>query len=173
MNNENPVENQSNEEVVFEKAYRFAGFWMRFWAYLFDLFVVASINRIIVVPIGRAFSLNEIQFVFISLQAILITVITLSYFVVMTKFFNQTIGKMLFGLKVISKDDQKLTWISIIFREVIGRYIVKTLFNFLYLVVAFHPKKQGIHDIFSDTYVIHEQELNSKTIIKLKQQPQT
>lgn len=32
---------------------RYAGFWMRFWAYLLDLLVVGSINRLIIHPIFR------------------------------------------------------------------------------------------------------------------------
>ena len=37
------------------KEYKYAGFWMRFWAYLLDIVVISSINRIIVYPIFRLF----------------------------------------------------------------------------------------------------------------------
>ena len=32
------------------------------------------------------------------------------YFVLMTKLCNQTVGKMIFGIRVISKDGAKLKW---------------------------------------------------------------
>ena len=41
------------------------------------------------------------------------------------------------------------------FREWIGRFISGTII-ILYVVVGFLPKKQGIHDLFADTTVIHE-----------------
>ncbi|MCY9076500.1 RDD family protein, partial [Bacillus inaquosorum] len=50
--------------------------------------------------------------------------------------------------------DRKLTWSTVIFREVVGRYIDKIWI--LYIVVAFSPTKQGIHDYIADTTVVHE-----------------
>jgi uncharacterized RDD family membrane protein YckC len=74
----------------------------------------------------------------------------------MTKYFGQTLGKMVFGLKVVSLKDSTLTWPVVLFREVVGRYISKTVFLLGYLLVAFLPKKQGAHDYYADTTVIHE-----------------
>lgn len=82
-------------------------------------------------------------------------IVYLAYFALMTKYFRQTLGKMVFGLKVVSvKQDSKLTWSTVIFREVVGRYIDKIWI--LYIVVAFSPTKQGIHDYIADTTVVHE-----------------
>ena len=58
---------------------------------------------------------------------------------------------------------QQLTWSTIIFREVIGRFISKLLV-IPYLLVAFTPKKEALHDIFADTYVIHEDAYRKKSI---------
>ena len=73
----------------------------------------------------------------------------------MTKYFQQTVGKMIMGIKVISQQEEQLTWNTIIFREVIGRFISKTLL-IPYLFVVFMPKKESLHDLFADTYVVHE-----------------
>jgi uncharacterized RDD family membrane protein YckC len=72
----------------------------------------------------------------------------------MTKYFNQTIGKMVFGIKVIDLKNDKLTWGTILFREWIGRFISATVV-IGYIIVAFLPKKQGLHDLFTETSVIH------------------
>ena len=52
-------------------------------------------------------------------------IITVSFFmlifVVMTKFCNQTVGKMIFGIRVISNESSKLKWSTVLFREWIGR----------------------------------------------------
>jgi len=150
------MENQIVEEVKPPFAsYHYAGFWMRFWAYLLDGAIIFSINGILVKPIFRGIGISLSDSGIISPYGITAGVIFYLYFILMTKFFSQTIGKMVFGLKVIPLKEEKLTWGTVIFREGIGRYISAT-FNFLYAVVAFTPKKQGLHDIFADTTVIHE-----------------
>lgn len=76
----------------------------------------------------------------------------------MTKYYGQTIGKMVFGLRVITKEGQLLSWPQVLFREGIGRYIQQAfmLLNLLYLTIAFTGNKQGIHDMIADSYVIHD-----------------
>lgn len=151
------VKEQKLEErapVGDEKQYDFAGFWMRFWAYLLDLIVIGSINGIIVNPIFLLFDLSKTSFIF-SPNQIIGAVIFFSYFVLMTKYFGQTLGKMVFGLRVISLNRETLTWSDVLFRELIGRYISKKIW-IGYVIVAFTRKKQGLHDLFTDTTVIHE-----------------
>lgn len=150
-------EMQTNEirKTVQPPAFRYGGFWMRFWAYLLDLVVVAAVSGIIVKPVFRAldFQLSASGiFTPINIASALIFYL---YFVLMTKFFGQTLGKMVFGLKVIPLNDEKLSWSAVIFREWIGRYISATIW-ILYVIAAFTPKKQALHDMFADTAVIHE-----------------
>ncbi|WP_245741963.1 RDD family protein [Anaerobacillus arseniciselenatis] len=156
----NQDENEKTESIIVEeKKYKFAGFWMRFWAYLLDLVIVASINGIIVTPLVAVTNIREINFTFMTLEALLIAMITFLYFVLLTKKWGQTIGKRVFGLKVINKKEGALTWSSVVFREVIGRYILQafTITYTLYLIVAFQKEKQGLHDMVGETYVIHEE----------------
>ncbi|WP_442595485.1 RDD family protein [Neobacillus sp. D3-1R] len=140
-------------EVV--RPLRFAGFWMRFWAYLLDLIVIGSIDRIIVNPIFRFLDIPLSESNLFAPISITTAIIFYTYFVLMTRFFGQTLGKMVFGLKVISLHDSKLTWSTVLFREWIGRFISATIV-IGYIVTAFLPKKQGLHDLFSDTSVVHE-----------------
>ncbi|MDA1477614.1 RDD family protein [Bacillus changyiensis] len=139
---------------VLEHAY--AGFWIRFWAFLLDGIVVGSINRLLISPIFSLFGLPKETGLFsFSLYSITTTIVFFAYFVLMTKGFKQTLGKMVFGLKVVSLHPEKgLTWDGILFREVIGRYINSIYIT--YFAVVFSRKKQGIHDYFADTAVIHE-----------------
>jgi uncharacterized RDD family membrane protein YckC len=133
---------------------RYAGFWMRFWAYLLDLIVVGSIERLIINPIFRAIEIPLMEFNMFAPISIASAIIFYLYFVLMTKYFNQTIGKMVFGIKVIDLKNDKLTWGTILFREWIGRFISATVV-IGYIIVAFLPKKQGLHDLFTETSVIH------------------
>lgn len=134
--------------------YKFAGFWMRFWAYLLDIVVIGSIDRIVVYPIFRMFDFPLSEANMFAPVAIITAIVFYAYFVLMTKYFGQTLGKMVFGLRVVSLNDEKLNWSTILFREWIGRFISGTIL-ILYIVVGFLPKKQGIHDLFADTTVVH------------------
>ncbi|TYR82150.1 RDD family protein [Priestia megaterium] len=150
------LDNQSPllKETVQPKVY-YAGFWMRFWAYLLDLLIIGSIDRIIVKPLFDVLHLSQEDGFFSPFW--FVTALTFyGYFVLMTKYFGQTLGKMVFGLKVIHLHEDSLSWSAVLFREGIGRYISKTLLLIGYLLVAFLPKKQGIHDYYADTTVIHE-----------------
>lgn len=151
------------EENVTEQnnlqTFRYAGFWMRFWAFLIDQIVLFSLNGILVYPILRAQGWMENTLGVFTIVGITTALLGYLYFTVMTKVFSRTLGKQLFGLRVIDTSGRPLTWQTAIFREVIGRYIHHVFFPFqaLYLVVAFSDKKNGIHDRIADTYVVHDE----------------
>lgn len=138
-----------------KKEIRFAGFWMRFWAYLLDLIVIGSIDRLLINPLFRVLDIPLMEVDLFAPVTIATAITFYGYFVLMTRFFHQTLGKMVFGLKVIALEEEKLSWRTILFREWIGRFISSTIV-IGYLITAFLPKKQGLHDLFSDTSVIHE-----------------
>src|SRR5699024_6243921 len=145
-------------EASFPTQRRYAGFWMRFWAYIVALIIVFSLNGILIRPLKFINEGEAIEAGIWTISGILGTIILYVYFVWMTKWKGQTIGKMIFGLKVIHKEEKPLRWSDLIFREVIGRFFYRVfwIINLLYLVVAFDRKKQGIHDKLADTVVIHE-----------------
>lgn len=150
--------NESEQEVdrsEDKKHFHYAGFWMRFWAYLLDLIVIGSIDRIIVNPIFHVLDIPLLEANLFAPISVATAVTFYAYFVLMTRYFQQTLGKMVFGLKVISIDGTKLTWSTILFREWIGRFISSTIV-IGYIITAFLPKKQGLHDLFSETSVVHE-----------------
>lgn len=145
----------STIETAFKVKY--AGFWMRFWAFVLDLIVIGSINRLIVYPTFRVLGISLSDSSIFSPVSIATAITFYGYFVLMTKYFGQTLGKMVFGLKVVPLKGQTLSWSTILFREWIGRFISVTIW-ISYIIIAFLPKKQGLHDIFADTTVIHEYE---------------
>lgn len=137
-----------------------AGFWIRFWAYIVDLLILASVGMLLIKPIFRLFSFDINDPVWYAPFSLISAILFYSYFVVMTKLCNQTVGKMIFGIRVISKDGSKLKWSTVLFREWIGRLISIIPLNIPYLVIAFTPKKQAIHDFIADTLVIYETDYN-------------
>lgn len=135
-----------------------AGFWMRFWAYTVDLIIVWCVNGILLSPFKFFDDAGQMQIGIWTLATVIATVVLYLYFLIMTKIFSQTVGKMIFGLKVIRKDETSPSWNDILFREIIGRFIhrVFSILTLLYIVVAFEPLKQGVHDMLANTRVIHE-----------------
>ncbi|WP_088103829.1 RDD family protein [Halalkalibacter urbisdiaboli] len=135
-----------------------AGFWMRFWAFLIDLIAVFSLKGILVYPLLRLTGTQHVSIGPLSLEMMLAAIVFFLYFAIMTKYYSQTIGKMVFGLRVVSYSGSKLSWQQILFREAVGRILHQAfaLLYLLYITVAFTEKKQGIHDMIAESYVIHE-----------------
>lgn len=149
----NPGTEQNRGEL---SGARYAGFWMRLWAYLLDLLVVASVKWLVIHPIFRLSGLSLTEDKIYAPITVASAVVFYGYFVLMTKFFGQTLGKMVFGLRVVPLNHPgPLKWSTVLFREWIVRYVCVKI-AVIYIVVAFTPKKQGVHDLFADTAVIHE-----------------
>jgi uncharacterized RDD family membrane protein YckC len=136
---------------------KYAGFWTRLWAYTIDLLVLSAISGIIIKPSFRVagWEISNPSFFLFSTYKVIVLLLLLLYFILMTKYLQQTVGKMIMGIKVEAKDGGRLTWGTIIFREGIGRFISKMLL-IPYLLVIFTPKKEALHDLFADTVVVHE-----------------
>jgi uncharacterized RDD family membrane protein YckC len=137
-------------------SHRYAGFWMRFWAYMTDVIIVFSLNGLLLAPL-KFTSEGGIDVGYWTLTGILSAIVFFVYFLLMTKYFGQTLGKMLFGLRVIRLDDTEPGWSDLLFREVVMRFIYKVTFllSLLYIVVAFTSEKEGLHDMVANTRVIH------------------
>lgn len=137
---------------------RYAGFWMRFWAYFIDAVILFSINGFIISPLVMLNEGMPIEIGFWTLQGVLAGILYYAYFLLMTKMFQQTVGKMILGIKVVSENKDKPSWLDLVFRECVGRFIYNVFFilKLLYLVIAFTERKQGLHDVIGNTTVIHE-----------------
>lgn len=131
----------------------YAGFWIRFWAFLLDVFLIACIKGFIFKGLAHFnLPMDNPYINFIGGSCIY-----LSYFVFLTKFNDgQTIGKMIFGIKVVSFTENKLTWSTVLIREGAMRFVfsVNPLFTLGYLVCAFTPNKTHTGDFFAETGVV-------------------
>lgn len=135
--------------------YFYAGFWIRFFAYIVDNICISAL---IAIMIGSSFNLLGLEksSQLFSVYGILSLVVYLTYFILMTKLNDgQTLGKMIFGIKVICFREENLSWSTVLVREGACRFILKnTVFSLGYLVAVFTPNKQHLGDIFSETSVV-------------------
>nr|WP_237580122.1 RDD family protein [Enterococcus sp. JM4C] len=136
-------------------AYFYAGFWIRGFAFLIDLLCIHSITTI---SLGTIYSLanwpkNTNFFSFYTLASL---IIYLGYFILLTKQTNgQTLGKMIFGIRVISFEEERLSWQTVLIREGACRFILKyPLLMLGYLPLIFSRRKQHVGDYLSSTSVV-------------------
>lgn len=136
-----------------------AGFWIRLLAYALDFLIVAFVLWVMsyaVLDWGKlsagSFLLRDLVFTY-SLMDFLKMAAYAVYFILFTYFTGSTIGKLLFHLKVVTKEGKRPSLFCVCYRETIGR-CVSSFLGLGYLMVAADSKKQGFHDMLSDTYVI-------------------
>lgn len=125
----------------------YAGFWIRFVAYIVDAVVVWVIQILAVFLVFSQGTQNEWT------APILLVCIGIGYFSGMESSSRQaTLGKMLFKLKVGDASGNVIS-----FGNAVGRYLAKILSALIlfigFILAAFDPKKQALHDKIADTYV--------------------
>ena len=133
----------------------YAGFWMRFVAYLIDMIVIYAISSLL-----NTFSFGllnkKLDFPILGEESLSYVIVMFTYFISMTYFFSQTLGKMIMKIKVETNKGDKLGLMDVVYREVVGRLLTIFLVYIPYLAVAFTNKKKGLHDYIADTIVVKE-----------------
>lgn len=142
---------------------KYAGFWIRFVASLIDGFVLGIplffiqmfINLLILVPVMG----NESQMAAANITAVFVNglfsmIATIIYYVLMESSKKQaTIGKMVFGIKVVDENGGRIS-----VGRAIGRYFSKYLSGMIfyvgYIMAAFTKEKRALHDFIAKTYVV-------------------
>ena len=123
---------------------KYAGFWIRLVALVIDCIIIVPLNNYILSYLGDG-----------SILRILVpNIIWWAYTAGLTSSNLQaTLGKKILGLKVVDLNGNRIS-----FGQSTGRFFASILSGLIlgigYLMVAFNPKKQGLHDQIAGTYVI-------------------
>lgn len=147
--------------------YQLAGFWVRLFAYLFDVGIIFGASFVFV-----RFPLSllgiELMFTILFFTASFVGLFGSLYFVLMTKTWGQTLGKMVMAIQVINRNGKPLSWSNVFFREFIGRFLSQLFGLHLgYIWIAFHPQKQGWHDLIDNTQVVYDRDATRKLQIEV------
>lgn len=157
----------------------YAGFWIRFGAYLLDSIIIGVPLMILTFAILFAFlgssgvldaMLEDPEYLEASmtdeqamklllgyLLAVLLNfILTVAYYAGMhASKWQGTVGKKLLGLKVTDINGQRIS-----FWRGLGRYIamvfLSAIFLIGYIMAAFTAKKQSLHDMIAGTVVIKD-----------------
>lgn len=133
----------------------YAGFWIRVAGTLLDSLFLIGISMLIFNPLRRAWGVTDAFISFIDLIEI---VFDLLYFILLTWWTGQTLGKMILGIRVINARQSRgnLSAGQVFLREVIGKFLSSLPFSLGYMWVGWNRRKQGWHDLLAKTYVIYE-----------------
>ena len=126
----------------------YAGFWLRFVAYLIDAILVSIVSFLIYGTIGGGFLEPNI------FARLLAAVISIGYFVYLESSDKQaTIGKQAMGIIVTDMEGNRIS-----VGQAFGRYFAKIISAIILLIgfimAGFTDKKQALHDMIAGTLVV-------------------
>ena len=133
----------------------YAGFWVRFVAYLIDMIVIYSIASLLN-TLSFGLLNKQLDFPILGEESLSYVIVMFTYFIAMTYFFSQTLGRMIMKIKVETNKGDKLSISDVVYRELIGRLLTIFLVYIPYIAVAFTNKRKGLHDYIADTVVVKE-----------------
>lgn len=136
--------------------YFFSGVWIRMFALLLDLICIAALTQVVRTIVGMFITFSTLGT--FSVYGICGLIVYYGYFILLTKYnHGQTIGKMIFGIRVVSLTSSTLDWQTVLLREGCGRFFlsIPILNLFLYAPILFTKRKQQIADLFCDTSVVN------------------
>ncbi len=142
---------------------RLAGFWIRVAASIIDSILVTMVQLLMVFIFGLATSAlmdaggygdHQVAAAVGITGQLFAIFVALFYYVFMTGYCGQTLGKKAMGIRVVDIDGSPIGYGCAFIREVPGKFISTVLLGIGYLMVAFTRKKQGLHDKIASTLVI-------------------
>ena len=177
LTSQTPILSQS---IVPQSSVEYAGFWIRTAAAVIDATILGLATNPILDLLGLNISIqNAAKFgrffytgpseypgpeffafymglIFSAIVAgVAYTVLSsFFYFLPLTYFTGQTLGKKVVRIKVLSTDLNKASFGEVLTRETLGRLISSLVLELGFLWVAFDEKKQGWHDKIAGTVVV-------------------
>lgn len=137
---------------------QYAGFWIRFLAYMLDGILIGMIRGIVLIPMGlrlmeepwSIWSLKDIgEMQFSSLA------IALCYFAFFWTKYGATPGKMVLGLKIVTPEGGPLS-----LGQAVGRYFAMLLSGLVlgigFMMAGWDEQKRSLHDRLAETRVIRD-----------------
>ncbi len=139
----------------------FAGFWVRLAAYLIDLGIVwiglLFVNLVIGIMSFAGGGLFRTRWLFqYTVKDTILYLLQVAYFILLTYYTETTPGKRLMNLRVVPADgNRKLTFVSILYRETVGRFRCGLSIGIGYIMAGVDREKRGLHDMICDTRVVY------------------
>ena len=126
----------------------------RFLAFLIDFLLLFCIVLVIGVLVNLILPSTASYGDFRAYAKNISSFIGIVYFVLLTYFYQGTFGKKVMGLKVVTANNERPSFLTIFLREVIGKFVSGIVFFLGFIWILFDKNKQGWHDKIAKTLVI-------------------
>jgi uncharacterized RDD family membrane protein YckC len=126
----------------------YAGFWIRVGAHIVDGIIMYITGLLYGLIIG----LSGINSSILTIGGA-IAISWLYYAGLESSEKQATFGKQLFGLKVVNEKYKRISFGQATMR-IIGKFFSGVILGIGYIMIAFSEKKQGLHDLIAQTYVL-------------------
>ena len=131
----------------------YGGFWIRFVAYIIDAILLGIVGSVLASILGFSLWDPDLEHYDPTLNLVSF-VIGWAYFALLeSSERGATVGKMAMGLRVVTSDGQRLSFLN-----ATGRYFAKIISAAILLIgfimIGFTDKKRGLHDMIAGTLVI-------------------
>jgi uncharacterized RDD family membrane protein YckC len=132
-------------------------FGVRLLAFILDIIALSVIGDIVfrLTGLSPVWIPGQIFPSFESWSAIIAVIILWAYSIGLTLRYGATLGKMAFGLQVVSQDGSMLDWSTVFIREIVGKIISTASLGLGFLWISWDKDKQGFHDKIANTLVIY------------------
>ena len=158
----------------------YAGFWLRFVAYIVDYIIIQVAQSIIIFPILGLFGISfftfndDIDWEYMSQGEIMAMAATmvgaagaaitvalvlqvLYYSLMEASKYQGTVGKLVLGLKVTDMNGEALDFSKAFIRN-LAKILSGMIFLIGYIMAGFTDKKQALHDIIAGALIVKKEE---------------
>lgn len=137
----------------FPGATRPAGFWIRLCALLVDVLLFVIVQRSLIFVSGRRFSHEIGNTGRLDTVVVFYTLLfSAAYFIVLHAATGQTVGKMLFDVRVVADDGGRVTFGAALLRY-LGYYVSLFTLGFGFLMAGLRRDRRALHDLVAGTRV--------------------
>ena len=153
------------EGVAVQGALRYAGFWIRFGAKIIDVLILTAVQWAILLPLGMvafsSFATNPTEgataspFLLMGLQQLIGIIIPAAYTTFFLGRFGATPGKMACGLRVVTPEGGKISYLRALGRN-FAEWISAIILGIGYIMAAFDTEKRALHDRVCSTRVVRK-----------------
>lgn len=165
-----------NNQSVADKGFKYAGFWIRLFAYIIDTLLLLILFAIPVIffknrfapekvieriEIGDMSMLLNISFFLVTI--LIVIIFSIGYYIVSWSKWGKTLGMKILGIKVVDRDGKNISmgkaflrWLMGYFLPGIIPYIGILFYIALGIMIGIDDKKQGWHDKVAGSFVVYE-----------------
>jgi uncharacterized RDD family membrane protein YckC len=131
----------------------YGGFWIRFVAYLIDAIILGVVGSVLAAVFGISLLSADIDHYDPTVNLVSFVVGWLYFALFESSERGATPGKMAMGLRVVTGDGRRLSFLN-----ATGRYFAKIVSAAIlcigFIMIGFTERKRGLHDMMAKTLVI-------------------